>query len=77
MMPIFSLVICTEARQSCAAPEAWQSRALAWRASQQTHGAGLLEVTFPPFIDPAGMFGFLLLTLPERVGFLDGEKAFQ
>jgi hypothetical protein len=34
-------------------------------------------VTFSPFIDPAGMLGFLLLTSPERVGFLDGEKAFQ
>ena len=34
-------------------------------------------VTFSPFIDPAGMLGFLLLTSTERVGFLDGEKAFQ
>ena len=25
------------------APDAWQPRALVWRASQQTHGAGLLE----------------------------------
>ena len=40
-------------------------------------GAGLLEVTFSPFIDPAGMLGFLLLTSPERVGFLDGKEAFQ
>ena len=35
------------------------------------------QVTFSPFIDPAGMLRFLLLTSPERVGFLDGEKAFQ
>ena len=35
-----------------------------------------IGVTFSPFIDPAGMLGFLLLTSPERVGFLDGEKHF-
>jgi len=34
-------------------------------------------LTFSPFIDPAGMLGFLLLTSPERVGFLDGKEAFQ
>ena len=45
--------------------------------AEQAHGAGLLEVTFSPFIDPAGMLGFLLLTSPERVGFLDGKEAFQ
>ena len=33
-------------------------------------------LTFSPFIDPAGMLGFLLLTSPERVGFLDGKEAF-
>ena len=35
------------------------------------------QVTFSPFIDPAGMLGFLLLTSPERVEFLDGKEAFQ
>jgi hypothetical protein len=45
--------------------------------AEHAHGAGLLEVTFSPFIDPAGMLGFLLLTSPERVGFLDGKEAFQ
>jgi len=37
----------------------------------------LRTMTFSPFIDPAGMLGFLLLTSPERVGFLDGKEAFQ
>jgi hypothetical protein len=37
----------------------------------------MVRVTFSPFIDPAGMLGFLLLTSPERVGFLDGKEAFQ
>jgi len=32
---------------------------------------------FSAFIDPAGMLGFLLLTSPEKVGFLDEKKAFQ
>ena len=35
------------------------------------------QMTFSPFIDPAGMLGFLLLTSPESVGFLDGKEAFQ
>ncbi|MEI6257354.1 MAG: hypothetical protein WCQ77_11990 [Planctomycetota bacterium] len=34
-------------------------------------------LTFSPFIDPARMLGFLLLTSPERVGVLDGKEAFQ
>ena len=58
------------------APKAWQPRAFAWRTPQQTTGL-VLEVTFSPFIDSAGMLGFLLLTSPERVDFLDGKEAFQ
>jgi hypothetical protein len=34
-------------------------------------------MTFSPFIDPAGMLGFLLLASPEREDFLDGKEAFQ
>ena len=33
-------------------------------------------MTFSPFIDPAGMLGFLLLTSRERVGFLMEKKHF-
>ena len=43
-----------------------------------TVGENLLRiVTFPPFIDPAGMLGFLLLASPESVDLLDGKEAFQ
>ncbi len=34
----------------------------------------LVQLTFSPFIDPAGMLGFLLLTSPESVIFLDGKE---
>ena len=40
-------------------------------------GEVAFDLTFSPFIDPAGMLGFLLLTSPERVGFLDGKEGFQ
>jgi len=33
-------------------------------------------VTFPPFLDPSGMLGFLTLASPERVGFWMGKKHF-
>jgi hypothetical protein len=33
------------------------------------------SVTSSPFLDPSGMLGFLPLTSPERVGFLDGKEA--
>ena len=59
------------------APEAWQPRAFASATPQQTHGAGLLEVTFPPFLDPSGMLGFLPCDITRKGGFLDGKEAFQ
>ncbi len=31
-------------------------------------------MTFSPFIDPAGMLGFLLLTSPKKGGFFWMEK---
>jgi len=40
------------------APEARQPCAGASATPRQPHRAGLLEVTFSPFLDPAGMLGF-------------------